>query len=383
MIFLNLESVRSYISSKHNITPAMQEQSIENVANNLVGLHSARLPTPYVTLVSRIAGFTPNDLREELYTLRKLIKIRCMRRTLHILPLEIAPIAHKATLSFRIADCKRQFNSLRIEDGLVEDLKYLLLERLEGAFFSSQEIEEILLSENTLHFSVSNMRMFIKTLIKYLWETGVFCYVNKSDTWYSEKRLYAFTQSFYPTLKLEFESVHEAESQLIYQHINQFGPVSLKDISWWSGLGIVIVRKHLEKMKNDSSVIVIFIENSPIEFYMTSEDYDSFTRHRVNEERWVRLLAYEDSSLKGYFESRWRYVSDEYYKLLFNQIGEVRASIVAQGEIIGIWEWDKKRQKVNTTLFTKSDRVIMQLLQKEIETMERTLQLDIHQKYLL
>jgi hypothetical protein len=76
MIFLNLESVRSYISSKHNITPAMQEQSIENVANNLVGLHSARLPTPYVTLVSSIAGFTPNDLREELYTLRKLIKIR-------------------------------------------------------------------------------------------------------------------------------------------------------------------------------------------------------------------------------------------------------------------------------------------------------------------
>ena len=65
----------------------------------------------------------------------------------------------------------------------------------------------------------------------------------------------------------------------------------------------------------------------------------------------ITLLAYEDPSLKGYYESRERYVSDKFYKQLFNSIGESRASIVRNGEVIGIWSWDKKQKKIEKTIF--------------------------------
>ena len=67
---------------------------------------------------------------------------------------------------------------------------------------------------------------------------------------------------------------------------------------------------------------------------------------------WVTLLAYEHPSWKGYYESRSRDVNKEYYNLLFNQIGEVRASIIYNGKAIGIWEWDKKQKHIILQYFS-------------------------------
>jgi hypothetical protein len=305
-----------------------------------------------------------------------------MRRTLHILPFDIAPIAHTATLSFRITDCKRLFQLLKISNSVISNLQCLLIEQFNDRIFSSQEAEQIVSSQKIVTLSDFEKKVFAKALVKYLWETGILCYVNASDRWYSEKRYYSFTKLFYPALDLDFVSVDEAEYQLVYHHISKYGPVSLKDISWWSGLGISKVRKHLLRMEGSQLIFRTRIENSSTEFFMTNEDYQSFVEYKAIEEKWVCLLAYEDPSLKGYFESRWRYVSDKYYSLLFNQIGEVRASVVAQGNVVGIWEWDKKVRKINVKLFEFLGNTEKALLQKEIEKMETTLQVDIPQKQL-
>jgi hypothetical protein len=379
MIHLRLRPIQNYVFSKHNIMPETQEQFIENVATNLVGIHSARLSTAYVALVSRAVKFEPKNLRENLYITRNLIKLRCMRKTLHILPFEIAPIAHTATLSFRITDCERLFQLLKISNSVISNLQCLLTEKFSERIFSSQEAEQIVSSQKAVELPVFEKKIFAKALVKYMWETGILCYVNTSDRWDSEKRYYAFTKLFYPELDLDLMSVYEAEYQLIYHHISKYGPVSLKDISWWSGLGVGKVRKHLSKMEGHHIVIRTFIESSSTEFYMTSEDYQSFVEHKAIEKKWVCLLAYEDPSLKGYFESRWRYVSDKYYSVLFNQIGEVRASVVAQGKVVGLWEWDKKVKKINVKLFEFLGNIEKALLQEQIEKMETTLQIDIPQ----
>ena len=50
--------------------------------------------------------------------------------------------------------------------------------------------------------------------------------------------------------------------------------------------------------------------------------------------------------------TRLRYVNDKHYNSLFNQIGEVRASIIHNGKAIGIWEWDKKNKKIKLEYFS-------------------------------
>jgi hypothetical protein len=99
-----------------------------DVANDLLGLHAARLPTPFVSLAVRVNNFNSNMLWEPLYKDGDLIKLRCMRRTLHILSPLFSPIAHRATLSFRIADCNTKYKKIQIDDRKKEEIKSIIVE---------------------------------------------------------------------------------------------------------------------------------------------------------------------------------------------------------------------------------------------------------------
>jgi hypothetical protein len=88
---------------------------------------------------------------------------------------------------------------------------------------------------------------------------------------------------------------------------------------------------------------------------MLTDEYEEFKTYQMMGADWVSLLAFEDPSLKGYYESRKRYVDDSKYNLLFNQIGEVRAGIMHRGKAVGVWAWDKKQKRINVDYFTKVD----------------------------
>ena len=106
---MDVNKINEYTLMKHNILPGYQQSCIGNVARNHLGLHSARIMTPYTTLCSRLKGYNPQMLTSQLYKDKKLIKMRCMRTTLHIVPLDIASILHMATLDLRLSDCKLFF----------------------------------------------------------------------------------------------------------------------------------------------------------------------------------------------------------------------------------------------------------------------------------
>ena len=103
-----------------------------------------------------------------------------------------------------------------------------------------------------------------------------------------------------------------------------------------------------------------------MEFYILSEELQKLEEYKPFDSEWVTLFAYEDPSLKGYYESRYRYVDKKYYNLLFNQIGEVRASILCNGKAIGIWEWDKKNKKIKLEYFFEPSKSIKRRV-KEIK----------------
>lgn len=64
---MNLDVLNEYTLKKHNILPGTQLDSIEDVARNHLGLHSARIMTPYTTLCSRLNIYTPEMLTSQLY----------------------------------------------------------------------------------------------------------------------------------------------------------------------------------------------------------------------------------------------------------------------------------------------------------------------------
>lgn len=64
----------------------------------------------------------------------------------------------------------------------------------------------------------------------------------------------------------------------------------------------------------------------------------------------MNLLAHEDVALKAYFQTRARYLQGLPQHKAFNQIGEARPTICADGRILGIWAWDSTASRVRHRL---------------------------------
>lgn len=359
---LDLNKIRQFNFSEHHIVKGCQAETINQVSLSVLGLHSARLQTPFVTLIPRVDRFQTKHLQEQLYSNCSLIKLRCMRRTLHIVPIDFAPIVHQATVKLRISDCLTFYKNHKVSLSLVEKIKSHITGFLTNNPSSSKSICTHVLDH------VDATKEMVRIVIKHLWEEGVICYLNTSDHWGSESRLYAITTEKYPKLNLNSISESEAKRELIFRHIQQFGPVTVKDIAWWSGLSMKAVKVGIDSFQ--SEIQQIQIKGDTKEYYITVKALERLNKLTPPKSDWITLLAYEDPSLKGYFESRSRYVSLKHYNMLYNQIGEARASVVMNGKVIGIWQWDKRKRQVVINLFYKLRKRELELLDSEKQKFE-------------
>ncbi|SMP04861.1 Winged helix DNA-binding domain-containing protein [Laceyella tengchongensis] len=217
--------VMNYLLKKHHVVPGYQSNSVIEVANDLLGLHAARLPTPFVSLAVRVNNFNSNMLWEPLYKDGDLIKLRCMRRTLHILSPLFSPIAHRATLSFQIADCNTKYKKIQIDDRKKEEIKSIIVELVKENPLSASDIQS--LSKFKLGVLTDEYSQAISIAIKELWESGELCYINESPHWGKEQRLYGHAPTLYPKHRLNDLSIEEARRRLVFHHIDTFGPVTL------------------------------------------------------------------------------------------------------------------------------------------------------------
>lgn len=349
---MDLDTINEYCLKKHCVLPDTQIDNIEEICRKHMGLHSARIMTPFMTLCSRMNTFKPEQLISKLYVEKKLIKLRCMRTTLHILPLDMASIMHMATIDIRLADCNLFFKRNNISNESINMFEDLLKDYLTIPQ-SPEEIEQEI--RKHIYFGDNQFRKELaKKILKYYWEKGLLCYVNSADYWEKEERKYALTQMFYPSIDLYLYDSIIAKEMLVMGYIEKFGPATLQDLVWWSGINVSDVKNVIET--NINLIKKIEIDNRV--FYVLESEYDKLVSYRKKEENWVTLLAYEDPALKGYFETRQRYVNDKNYNSLFNQIGEVRASIIHNGKAIGIWEWDKKSKNIKLEYFSSPEKKV-------------------------
>ena len=103
----------NWILARQGLTDSRRLGTAWQVADAALGLHAARLPSPYAIVAARTsdpaipASLFTSPVRASLLTLR------CMRKTLHTLPLPLAAAAHSATLRFRDRDARRAVRQRR------------------------------------------------------------------------------------------------------------------------------------------------------------------------------------------------------------------------------------------------------------------------------
>ena len=85
---------RARLGARHRLTS--RASTVEEAAGAVVGLHSSDPATVFLSSWARVDGFEPADLDDALYRRRSLVRMIGMRRTLFVVPVELAPVMHEA-----------------------------------------------------------------------------------------------------------------------------------------------------------------------------------------------------------------------------------------------------------------------------------------------
>ena len=363
---------RAFRLARHGLIPDRAPAGdVRSLAETLFGLHAARQITPWVALRGRLPAFQSSDLRELLLAERTLIKVRCMRQTLHILPLTLAATAHHATLRQRLGPCRTRLRALGRSERSLRLIAARIRERMGDEAVPYLQLQAIAARGHRPE-DVALARL----AIKWLWETGELAHVDLSPSLHHEHRAFARTAVHYPGLELRPNDVRLDEhcERLVHHHIRAFGPVSLTDTAWWSGLGLATVRRAVERLAGH--VVPVRVRGIQAELLLDRRDADALAGAAPLEPNHVALLAHEDPALKGYFETRARYVRAVDYPQLFNQIGEARASIMLGGMTVGIWGFDRRQRRITHRLLRPVPAPATRKIEDRLADMESFLRME-------
>src|SRR5215216_573148 len=82
--------------------------TVEQVAGDLVGLHSSDPATVVLSLRARLDPFAVGDLEDALYERRSLLRMLAMRRTMFVVPLDLAAVMEAACTRALVAGERRK-----------------------------------------------------------------------------------------------------------------------------------------------------------------------------------------------------------------------------------------------------------------------------------
>ena len=97
--------------------------SVEEAAASMVGLHSSDPASVYLSAWARVEGFEPADLEDALYHRRALVRMLGMRRTLFVVPVDLASVMHEACTKARVPPERRRLVRMLEEQGIAKEGK--------------------------------------------------------------------------------------------------------------------------------------------------------------------------------------------------------------------------------------------------------------------
>lgn len=340
--------------------------SVEAIAYAALGLHAARLPSPFATVAARSTEDRVTHTLFDQAVRERIMTVRCMRKTLHTLPLDLAAAAHAATRHFRERD------ALRATANAGEELTAVRA--------TADDLASLLDADGPLHHREIERRLShrgipvsrVRLALKLAWEQGTLAYANTSPTWNRETRTFALTKQAYPEVNFGLDR-QTATTALTEAYFDRYGPASLRDAAWWSGLSRSAITAALAAGTREVMTIGVAWSSEPQ--VMFADRWNQFTASDPDDHSTgVNFLAHEDVALKAYFESRRRYLDDVPARRAFNRIGEVLPVILHDGHVIGTWTWEDAQGRVKTHLIgRKSTTDLRRTIRRRAELMSTTL----------
>jgi hypothetical protein len=307
-------------------------------AQGVVALHGTDAASVYLSAAARMRAPAMDAIDAALYDERALIRILGMRRTVFVLPVELAPIVQAACTDAIAARERRKLVQFLTEAGVgTSDVAGWLTDVGESAVQALRERGEALSVELSAaeprlreQFVVAPGKKYeaqvsvAGRLLPILAAEGRIVRGRPRGTWLSTQYRWAPAEAWLPD-GLDTWSADAAQAELVGRWLAAYGPGTAADIKWWTGLTFGEVKRALAKIG------AVEVDLAGLTGYVLAEEVEPVAAP----EPWVALLPALDPTPMGWTERDW-YLGD-HRAALFDRSGNIGPTVWCDGRIVGGW----------------------------------------------
>jgi len=329
---------RARLAVRHHLAPAARAETPADVASDLVGIHATDPTSVYLGAFARTRSLAPADLERALYDERALLRILGMRRTMFVVPGELAGIVHAAcTRAIGRAERRRVIQVLAAA-GIAEDAGSWLADVEAATVRALHERGEATATELTKDvpelgiqipfgegkrwqgtFGVSTRLLFL------LAAEGRVIRGRPRGSWISSQYRWApmdrWTRGGLPDWPSD-----AARVELVRRWLRTFGPGTIDDLRWWTGWTLGETRRALAAV----GPVEVELDGGAIGLVLPGDVGEDAVG-----EPWVALLPALDSTVMGWADRRW--FLDPHGPALFDRNGNAGPTIWWDGRVVGGW----------------------------------------------
>ena len=335
--------------------------SILALVQSIGWVYSPGCSTPYLSLWARMPKFRRANLDKLVFKDQKLVQLETLRGCTMLLPQDQAPIALRIR-SRTFTELSKQARPLMpITDGELERLKSSVVLALESGQLNHDEIRDEVPSNLVRAFPPELRRI---GLIGSLWlainllkEEGRVLKIQPEKRLDSTKYSFALLSNVLPDVDPFRLQVERANIELAALYFRSEGPARVKDFAWWAGINVTDAMRAAAEVR--PFLKQVQVKDSKDEFLISETELEEFSSFTDSATPSVNFIPYRDVYLKGQREVVNRFVQTRHSDKPFTRwkgklINDPLATIVNDGEVIGIWEWNPdKKGKLDFILFDK------------------------------
>ncbi len=320
-------AVNAFVLGKQHLLPGTAAEGILQIVRDTAGLHATSGTTPYLSLHARSPGFGREALDELLYERRALAKVRCIRGTIYIQPRDWIVASLAATRRRNLAQTAAYSRRAGISDRRYEALSSQIAALLKRTAMTAVAIRKAL--DFVGDISAALYRMC---------DEGLLLRDRPDKGWRDRSVRYCLFREAFPDLDLESIDEAAARRTLVEQYLRCFGPAVGGDIAWWTGFSKAEVREALGALR--PRIAQIALEDAHHPALILHEDLEGLAHAGRKADPAVNLLPALDGYLMGY-RHRERYLLPKRAEVVFDRSGNVTSTILADGVIVGVWDWEE------------------------------------------
>lgn len=311
------------------------------VAEALVALHATDPATVYLSTAARTGLAPVTDLERALYEDRCLVRMLGMRRTVFVVPTDLAPVVHAACTRSIAAQERRKLIQLFEQAGVpgsgaepgswlkeVEEATVQALESLgeaTGAELAARVPalrEQIVLAEGKKYEATVNITTRVLALLA---ADGRIVRGRPRGSWISTQYRWSPVAAWLPGGMPDLPA-DVARVQLARRWLAAYGPGTVADLRWWTGWTATWVKQALAAI----DPVEVDLDGGGTGL-MLRDDLDP----EPEPEPWVALLPALDPTVMGWSQREW--FLGEHGPALFDRSGNPGPTVWCDGRIVGGW----------------------------------------------